>query len=247
MKKTREEYNAYMREWNSRNKERINEKARNKIRTDEQKASHLIASRKYHAKSLEKNKLYREQNREKLKITNQISREKNRKKILESKRKYYNANKEKIREKDKLKYLRRKPIIQKQNKNNREVINKKYLEYSKNKKASDPLFKLKRDFPKLIRISIKRCGFIKRSKTNEIIGCSYLELKKYLESKFEPWMNWNNHGKYNGELLFGWDIDHIIPISSAKTEEEVLKLNHYTNLQPLDSFVNRYVKRNKAA
>lgn len=40
-------------------------------------------------------------------------------------------------------------------------------------------------------------------------------------------MNWDNRG------LYGWHIDHIIPLSSAKTEEEVYKLCHYTNLQPL--------------
>lgn len=28
-------------------------------------------------------------------------------------------------------------------------------------------------------------------------------------------------------------IDHIIPISSAETLEDVYRLNHYTNLQPL--------------
>jgi hypothetical protein len=38
-------------------------------------------------------------------------------------------------------------------------------------------------------------------------------------------MTWDNHGE--------WHIDHIIPISSGKTEDEVLKLCHYTNLQPL--------------
>jgi hypothetical protein len=49
-------------------------------------------------------------------------------------------------------------------------------------------------------------------------------------------MNWNNHGK--------WHIDHMIPISSAKNEEEVLKLNHYTNLQPLWAKEN-LIKYNK--
>ena len=58
-------------------------------------------------------------------------------------------------------------------------------------------------------------------------------------------MNWENYGLYNGELNYGWDIDHIIPNSSALTEDEFIKLNHYTNLQPLCSKVNRHIKRDK--
>ena len=71
-----------------------------------------------------------------------------------------------------------------------------------------------------------------------------MEFKLYLESKFESWMSWENYGLYNGELNYGWDIDHIIPLSSTISEDEIIKLNHYTNLQPLDSYINRYVKRN---
>jgi len=56
-------------------------------------------------------------------------------------------------------------------------------------------------------------------------------------------MNWNNRGLYNGELNYGWDIDHIIPLSSAENEEDLYKLSHYTNLQPLCSYTNRYIKR----
>ena len=40
------------------------------------------------------------------------------------------------------------------------------------------------------------------------------------------------------------DIDHIIPLSSAKTEEDIIRLNHYTTLQPLCSYTNRYIKKN---
>ena len=57
-------------------------------------------------------------------------------------------------------------------------------------------------------------------------------------------MTWENHGIYNGEINYGWDIDHIIPISFAKSEEDMLKLNHYTNLQPLCSKNNRDIKKN---
>jgi hypothetical protein len=30
-------------------------------------------------------------------------------------------------------------------------------------------------------------------------------------------MNWGNYGKYNGEINYGWDIDHIIPLYTSKT------------------------------
>ena len=58
-------------------------------------------------------------------------------------------------------------------------------------------------------------------------------------------MSWDNYGLYNGTPNYGWDIDHKIPNSSALTEQEVVQLNHYTNLQPLCSYYNRDVKRNK--
>ena len=76
------------------------------------------------------------------------------------------------------------------------------------------------------------------------MGCSLSEFKTHLESNFEDWMCWDNYGLYNGELNYGWDIDHIVPSSSAKTEEESVKLNHYTNLQPLCGKINRVIKRN---
>jgi hypothetical protein len=92
---------------------------------------------------------------------------------------------------------------------------------------------------------MKKKGFSKKSKTQDILGCTFEEFKLYIESLFEDWMNWNNHGLYNGELNYGWDLDNIIPQSSVTTEKEIIKLNHHTNYQPLCSKINRDIKRNK--
>ena len=91
----------------------------------------------------------------------------------------------------------------------------------------------------------RRNSYTKNSKTYEILGCTFEEFKQHLESKFELWMNWDNHGLYNGIENYGWDVDHIIPISTATTEEDVIRLNHYSNLQPLCSHINRVIKKGK--
>ncbi len=131
--------------------------------------------------------------------------------------------------------------ITQKNRENPEVRKREYNQ-RKQKLKTDALFKLTCNIRTLIRISFKN-GFTKKSRTEKILGCSYEELKKHFEDRFEPWMTWENYGKYNGDLYFGWDIDHIKPVSLAKNEEELIGLNHYTNLQPLCSKINRYIKR----
>jgi hypothetical protein len=135
---------------------------------------------------------------------------------------------------------------------NKEEINRRKREDYKNGKRYKRKKVKKSEFQKLshsirntILNSFKRNGYKKISKSYQILGCSFEEFKFYLESKFETWMTWENKGLYNGELNYGWDIDHIIPISSAKSEDEIIRLNHYTNLQPLCSKVNRDIKKDK--
>jgi hypothetical protein len=72
------------------------------------------------------------------------------------------------------------------------------------------------------------------SKVYKVLGCSHEEYKAHIEKQFLKGMTWENK-----EL---WEIDHIIPISSAKTVEEVYVLSKYTNLRPLWRKDNRVKK-----
>lgn len=94
---------------------------------------------------------------------------------------------------------------------------KKYLD--------NPLRRLKHKMSNLIRGAIKRNGFTKKSRTYEILCCTFEDFKIHIEKQFKEGMSWENHGE--------WEFDHIIPISSARNEEESIWLNHYTNFQPL--------------
>jgi hypothetical protein len=127
---------------------------------------------------------------------------------------------------------------------NKDNIKKQQVVYNKKKRNTDPKFALSTRIRNAFNQSFKAKSFKKTSKTKEILGCSFEYFKIHLESQFEVWMNWDNRGRYNGTEGYGWDIDHIVPISSAITEEELIRLNHYTNLRPLCGYINRHVKRN---
>lgn len=74
--------------------------------------------------------------------------------------------------------------------------------------------------------AIKQHGrYTQRNGLNDILGCSSIDFIIYYESLFSNGMAWNNHGE--------WENDHITPLITAKTIDDVRKLFHYTNLQPL--------------
>lgn len=113
---------------------------------------------------------------------------------------------------------------------NKEYFKHYYKQYQSDKRNDDSLFKLKQN----IRNSIIR--YLKNQKnqnTEQILGCTFEQLKQHIESQWVEGMNWDNWTKD------GWHVDHIIPLSSAITEEEIYELNHYTNLQPLWAFDNQ--------
>jgi len=68
-------------------------------------------------------------------------------------------------------------------------------------------------------------GYEDNSETAELIGCTHLNYMLHLSRQFYKGMSFENKNE--------WEVDHIIPISSAKTKEEILVLSKFTNLRPL--------------
>lgn len=128
-------------------------------------------------------------------------------------------------------------------KNNKEKA-RQYRRNNRKSKKDSPITIINNIVRRAIRTSFKNKKINKTKKSFDVLGCSPSYFREYIESKFKKWMSWDNYGKYNGCIDFGWDLDHIIPISSAKNIEDVIKLNHYSNFQPLCSYVNRNLKRN---
>lgn len=140
--------------------------------------------------------------------------------------KYRTLNSEKVKEIKQKIYQRDKIRILQVNKTYRENNRKKLNEHTNNRRLNDPIFKLKHNMNSRIRIFMKSNNLTKRNRTFDIVGCTPKYLKEYLEKKFTDGMSWDRFGR---EI----HIDHIIPLSSAKNEEDVYKLCHFSNLQPL--------------
>ena len=188
-------------------------------------------------------KEYRENNKEYFKEYHKEYYENNKEKLKENNKEYYENNieyykewrennkewRENNKEYFKEYYENNKEKLNKKNKewreNNREKRKEYYKEYQKNRMQIDTLFKLRCIIRSLISTSIKNKGYTKRSQTYNILGCTYEEFKIHLENQFTKGMSWENQGE--------WHLDHIYPVSLAKDEEELYKLNHYTNFQPL--------------
>ncbi len=98
-------------------------------------------------------------------------------------------------------------------------------EYCAKRIKEDPMFALKNRLRSRVNSCIRKNGWSKKSKTIKMLGAEWETVKAYLESLFVEGMSWENRGD--------WHIDHIVPLASAQNEEELEKLCHYANLQPL--------------
>lgn len=112
-------------------------------------------------------------------------------------------------------------------KQNKDKIIRRSADYNIHKYKTDLMFRLRSNLRSRIKSILKKKRLNKNNSFIKYLGCTLPEFKAYLESQFAEGMTWDNYG-HNG-----WVIDHIIPISRATNEDELYKLNHYSNLQPL--------------
>lgn len=165
--------------------------------------------------------LYRQNNKEKRELTKKNWRNRN----LDYDKNYYLKNRERRYERQKDWNKKNKERLKKARKqwkeNNKEKMKNYHNDRIKHQRKTDPIKKLIFN----VRCRVSSILKNKKDKTFEIVGCTPEFLREFLSKKFTEGMTWENQGQ--------WHIDHIIPLSSAKTEEEIYKLCHYTNLQPL--------------
>ena len=158
---------------------------------------------------------------------------KNKKRVQKQCKQWSDKNKQRVKETNKKYHDNRQKdpqYIEKRSNNNKLWYkkNKKYIaDKVKKLKHNNINFKIKSNLRTRLRNAIKNNW--KRGSAINDLGCTIKELKKHLESKFQPGMTWDNYGKY------GWHIDHVKPLSkfNLTDREEFLKVCHYSNLQPL--------------
>ena len=167
------------------------------------------STKKYYEKNKEKEKLYKKNNKEKIKEQMKLYRLNNKEKFILANKKYRSNNKEQI----KIYRL-----------NNKEKIKESWKKYYKTNDKTK--FKIK--IRNYLKRGIKNNNFYKKDYIEKVLGCNLEYLKKYLEDNFQKM-----YGIPINEAEEILHIDHIIPLSTAKTEEDIIKLNHYTNLQYL--------------
>jgi len=204
-KQYREENKERIKQYREENKERLSE--RKKQYYQENKERIAERTKQYHQENKERRKQYRQENKER---------------IAEYRKQYLEENKERLKQyreenKERLKQYREE---------NRERKNERH----KQRKITDPLYKLTCNLRARTYKAFQYKSYRKTSKTAEMLGVPYEIAFAHIERQFTKGMTWENQGE--------WHIDHIIPLASAETESELIKLCHYTNLQPLWAFDN---------
>ena len=102
-------------------------------------------------------------------------------------------------------------------------------DYEKNRKDSDPLYKLVANFRTAIYTVLKESNVDKYGHYFDVLQYTPEELINHLEKQFKDDMTWDNYGI--------WHVDHKSPITSFDIQEmgdeEFMKCWSLDNLQPM--------------
>ena len=186
-------------------------------------------------------KTYRKINKDKLKAYIKDYSEKHKEEKKAYDKAYLEANRDELKDRWKSYREKHKDKINAQSKayrkdyyqtNKKKVIDWQ-IAYERERLKNDSLFAFKHSIRSLTAQAFTRRGFRKNGRTEQILGCTFEELLKYLKP---PSDFFTNRSKYH--------IDHIVPLETAKTEEDVIRLSHHTNLQILPAKEN-LAKRDK--
>ena len=149
----------------------------------------------------------------------------------EYERNYRSKDREKFRKINKEQYEknREKRIEKSTNyrKNNLKKVNKKRMERYYIRIEKDKIYKLKRMVRVCICNSFYRKNYYKKENTEKLLGCDFDCFVNHLLQTFK-----SNYG-YEWDGIEKVHIDHKKPLVTAKTEEDIIKLCNYTNLQLL--------------
>lgn len=162
----------------------------------------------------DREKRYREQNKKSIKARMAAYYISNRESILARTAEYRRLNRE-----------RANAWSAKSKRKHAAKVSRYVSDYMRRRSAVDPVYALRRQARVLVSMALFRRGYRKHSSTELIIGCSWPEFAAHIERQFLPGMTWENRAL--------WHIDHIVALATAKTEADVLALNHFTNLRPL--------------
>ncbi len=167
--------------------------------------------------------------------------------IARKKRNSSPLSKMRSRENEKRSYLKKKE--QDRSKLRSDTAAAEYQKYkktiNKNRHAriqNDPILKMRKWVSSGIYSALKNSGSSKRGlSVMSALPYSIEDLVKHIESLWEPWMSWDNHGKFTHKQKT-WQIDHVyaqslLPFDSLD-HPNFLKCWSLENLRPLESIKN---------
>jgi hypothetical protein len=152
---------------------------------------------------------------------------------------WYENNKDKKRE-----------YCKKYQEQNKDVINEKRRLKSKIRRELDPNFKLRAYLSNAINRQLSKNNNSKNNRSIlQFLPYTINQLKEHIEKQFEPWMSWNNRGKYNSKIwddnnvaTWTWQLDHTIPHNkfhyNSMTDQSFIDCWSLSNLRPVSAKLN---------